>query len=200
LARLRRDVLDQAAWGEFVRCYGRRIEIWCRKWDLQEADVQDLTQTVLAELAAKMRTFVYDPARSFRAYLKTLVRYAWCDFLEKRKRQQVGSGDTQDWELLLTAPAREDLERQLVEEFDRELLDQAVERVRQRVKPHTWEAYRLTAVEGLSGASAAARLDLQVMTVFKAKSKVKRMLQAEIRDLERGLAEEARRSDGGSPP
>jgi RNA polymerase sigma-70 factor (ECF subfamily) len=199
LARLRRDVPDQAAWSEFVRRYGRRIELWCGKWDLQEADAQDLTQTVLAELAAKMRTFVYDPARSFRAYLKTLVRYAWCDFLEKRKRQQVGSGDSQVWELLQNAPARDDLERQLVEEFDRELLDQAVERVRQRVESHTWEAYRLTAVEGLSGAAVAQRLNLKVMTVFKAKSKVKGMLQAEIRDLERSLADQAQRSDGGPP-
>ena len=30
--------------------------------------------------------------------------------------------------------------------------------VSQRVKPHTWEAYRLTTDEGLSGAEAAQRL------------------------------------------
>ena len=38
-----------------------------------------------------MRTFHYDPAKSFRAYLKTLARYAWCDFLEASRRPGAGS-------------------------------------------------------------------------------------------------------------
>src|SRR5437762_2576102 len=86
LGRVRQDRADQAAWSEFVSRYGRQVYEWCRKWKLQEADAQDVTQTVLAKLAEKMRTFTYDPARSFRAYLKTLTHYAWCDFLESRKR------------------------------------------------------------------------------------------------------------------
>jgi RNA polymerase sigma-70 factor (ECF subfamily) len=140
LGRLRTDATDQAAWAEFVYRCGRRIHQWCRQWNVQEADAQDLTQTVLTELAAKMRTFTYDPSRSFRAYLKTLTHFACCD----------------------------------------------VERVQQQVEPHTWEAYRLTAVERLSGAAAAARLDMQVMAVFKAKSKVLKLLHKELENLERG--------------
>ena len=60
-------------------------------------------------------------------------------------------------ELLHTVEAREDLVRRLEEEFDRELLDEATARVRLRVAPRTWEAFELTAVEGQSGAEAAAR-------------------------------------------
>ena len=71
LNRLRRDPNDQSAWNEFVNRYGPRIHAWCRHWNLQEADAQDVTQIVLLQLAAKMRTFVYDPSRSFRAWLKT---------------------------------------------------------------------------------------------------------------------------------
>jgi RNA polymerase sigma-70 factor (ECF subfamily) len=56
--------------------------------------------------------------------------------------------------------------------------------VRRRVEPHTWEAFRLTAVEGMSGAEAAARLGLKVATVFKAKSKVRAMLQEEVARME----------------
>jgi DNA-directed RNA polymerase specialized sigma24 family protein len=64
------------------------------------------------------------------------------------------------------------------------MLEEAEALVRQRVEPHTWEAFRLTAVEGLSGADAATRLGLNVATVFKAKSKVQKMLQEEIARLE----------------
>ena len=62
LGRLRRDPTDQDAWGEFVNRYGPQIYGWCRKRGLQDADAQDVAQTVLVKLAVKMRDFAYDPA------------------------------------------------------------------------------------------------------------------------------------------
>src|SRR5205823_14226867 len=47
LGRLRADPSDQRTWAEFVDHYGPRIVVWCRTWDLQDADAQDVTQTVL---------------------------------------------------------------------------------------------------------------------------------------------------------
>lgn len=184
LARLRRDAGDQAAWREFVHRYGSCVYRWCRKWNLQEADAEDVTQTVLVKLAAKMRTFEYDAGRSFRAYLKTVARYAWCDFLEGRKRPGVGSGDSAVMEALQSVAAGDDLVGALEGPFEQELLDEAAERVRRRVEPHTWEAFRLTALEDWSGAAAAAHLGLKVATVFKAKSKVQRMLREEVQKLD----------------
>jgi RNA polymerase sigma-70 factor (ECF subfamily) len=184
LARLRQEATDQAAWAEFVARYGPQVYRWCRRWQLQETDAQDVTQTVLVKLAEKMRTFSYDPARSFRAYLKTLARYAWCDFLEAHKKPGAGSGDSQVLQLLETVEAGDDLVRQLDNPFDQEVLDEAAARVRQRVEPHTWEAFRLTALEGRSGAAVAEQLGLKVATIFKAKSKVQKMLQEEIARLE----------------
>ena len=50
---------------------------------------------------------------------------------------------------MLTLEAREDLAQKLEEAFDLELLEAAKVRVRLRVAPHTWEAFRLMALEGL---------------------------------------------------
>jgi RNA polymerase sigma-70 factor (ECF subfamily) len=184
LERLRQSPADQAAWAEFVRRYGPQVYRWCRRWHLQEADAQDVTQAVLARLAAKMRSFAYDPAKSFRAYLKTLARYAWCDFLEASQQPGGGSGGSEVLKRLETVEAGDDLVQRLNEQFDQELLAEAQERVRQRVEAHTWEAFRLTAVEGLSGAEAGSRLGMKVATVFKAKSKVQQMLREEVARLE----------------
>jgi RNA polymerase sigma-70 factor (ECF subfamily) len=184
LGRLRQESPDQAAWAEFVRRYGQQIYRWCRKWHLQEADAQDVTQTVLVKLAEKMRTFSYDPTRSFRAYLKTLTHYAWCDFLESRKHPGAGSGDSQVLQALQGVEARDDLLQHLHAEFDQELLEDAMTHVQKRVEPHTWEAFRLTAIEGLSGAAVAEQLQMKVATVFKAKSKVQKMLQETIESFE----------------
>jgi DNA-directed RNA polymerase specialized sigma24 family protein len=90
-----------------------------------------------------------------------------------------GSGDSGVLELLDTVEAREDLESMLAEAFDRELLDEAMARVRLRVEPRTWEAFRLTTLEGLSGAQAAGRAGMEIAAVYKAKSKVQKMLKDE---------------------
>jgi RNA polymerase sigma-70 factor (ECF subfamily) len=184
LGRLRGDAPDQVAWSDFVRRYGPRIYQWCRRWQLQEEDAQDVTQAVLVRLAEKMRSFQYDPARSFRAYLKTLAHYACCDFLEGRRRPGAGVGGSSVLQMLHTVEARDDLAGRLEAEFDREVLEEAMARVRERVRPHTWEAFRLTALKGRSGADAARHLGMDVTGVFKAKSNVQKMLQEEVRRLE----------------
>ena len=170
LLRLRQAPPDQDAWAEFVDRYGPQILAWCRCWGLQEADAQDVTQTVLLQLASKLQTFAYDPAQRFRAWLKTLTHHAWSDFLAAWHPTVKGSGDSGVRHLLETAQARDELTRHLQEAFDQELLELATARVRARVEERTWEAYWLTAREGLSGAQTAARLGMQVGTIYKAKS------------------------------
>jgi RNA polymerase sigma-70 factor (ECF subfamily) len=189
LGRLRRDPANPEAWGEFVDHYGPRIYGWCRKWHLQDADCQDVTQNVLLRLAEKLRDFHYDPTRSFRAWLKTLTLHALSDFIKIRERPGQGSGDNDIARMLQSVEAREDLVKHLEEEFDRELLEEATARVRLRVAPQTWEAFRLTALEGLSGADAAERIPMQVAQVFVAKRRVQKMLKEEVARLEKAAGE-----------
>jgi RNA polymerase sigma-70 factor (ECF subfamily) len=175
---------DEAAWNDFVNRYSPQIYAWCRRWQLQEADAQDVTQVVLLQLATKMRRFVYDPTRSFRGWLRTLTRHAWSDFVADRRHAWSTTGDSQTMQALSTLEARQDLEACLEEIFDLELLELATARVRQRVEPRTWEAFRLTALEGLSGAEVAGRLGMQVSTALKAKSNVKKLLREQLQLLE----------------
>jgi RNA polymerase sigma-70 factor (ECF subfamily) len=184
LGRLRADPRDQAAWGEFIARYGPKIVRWCRGWGLQESDAQDVTQDVLLKLNRLMATFVYDSSRSFRAWLKTLAHHAWRDLVVERRRAGLASGGGRLVELLERLEAGEDLVEKLEEEFRREVLDRAMERVRQRITAQTWDAFRLTALEGWIGASAAARLAMKITRVYGAKSDVQAMIREEVRRLE----------------
>ena len=131
-----------------------------------------------------MATFAYDPSRSFRGWLKTITHHAWRDLVDERKRTVVGSGDSRMAELFENIQAGDDLVQLLEQEFSRELMDQAMVLVRPRVAARTWDAFRLTALEGCSGATAAARLEMKVARVYVAKSEVKEMIRREIRRLE----------------
>ncbi len=184
LGRLQQTPTDQGAWDLFVEHYGPKVYAWCRRWRLQESDAQDVTQNVLLELARQMQSFVYREGGTFRGWLRTIAHRAYCDFLTARQRVTPGSGDDGILARLGTVEARTDLLQQLEHEYDRELLDEATARVRLRVQPHTWEAFVLTAVEGLSGAEVAARLGMQVGAVYVARGKVQKMLQEEVRRLE----------------
>jgi RNA polymerase sigma-70 factor (ECF subfamily) len=185
LGRLRGDPGDQDAWREFVQRYAPKIYGWCRQWQLQEADAEDVTQNVLAKLASKLRTFDYDPALSFRGWLRTVTQHALCDFAAERRRPGLGSGDSAVALLLESVQARSDLLADLQEAFDRQVLEEALTRVRLKVPERRWEAFRLTALEGLSGAEAGERLAMNVTTVFTSKCKVQKLLQEEIQKLER---------------
>ncbi len=186
LTQLRQDPSDQAGWDEFVDRYGRHIFRWCRQWKLQEADAEDVTQNILMKLSQSLRSFAYDPSRSFRGWLKTVAYHAWRDFEDNRRRGRSAAGDSQAEERILALEARDDLVRKLEEAFDLELLEAAKARVRFRVAPHTWEAFRLVALEGLPVTEVAARLNLQVTLVYIAKSRVQKMLREEIGTLDTG--------------
>jgi RNA polymerase sigma-70 factor (ECF subfamily) len=184
---LRRDPTNQAAWEEFLKRYGPRIYAWCRRWNLQPADAEEVTQNVLLKLVAKMGSFTYDPSRSFRSWLKTLAHNAWVDYLQSVKNRGVGGNDSQAIQRLESIAARDDLVQRLEAEFDQELLDEAMTRVRGRVEPQTWEAFRLTSMEGLSGAQAAERIPMKEAMVFIARGRVLKLLREEVQKLEQQM-------------
>jgi DNA-directed RNA polymerase specialized sigma24 family protein len=123
-----------------------------------------------------MQAFRYDPAQKFRA---------WQDLVRGRRQKAAGEDAASDDDLLQTLAARDDLGARLETAYEQELVEHALDRVRPRVQP-TWEAFHLTAFEELSGAEAAAHLGMAVTSVYKARSNVQRLLQAEVRYLEGG--------------
>lgn len=182
LRKLRQHPPNEHAWNTFVEKYGRLIFGWARHWGLSPEDSEDLTQSVLMDLARQMSEFRYDPRLRFRGWLHTLTFRKWRRFLSDRKRNRAGSDDIA-LENASTPEAHKDFLARLQVDSERELLALAKEKVRARVQPKTWEAFRLTALENLSGADAAVRLGMKVGSVFVARSKVQRMIQDEYRQL-----------------
>jgi len=182
LERLQENPGDPEAWSLFVERYQPRIRLWCLNWGMQDSDADDVAQEVLAKRFVALRKFRYDPARSFRVWLKTVTQHALSDFLAARRKDpghDAGPVDT----IADSAEAQSDLERQIEDAFDAELLELAMHRVKKRVKPGTWDAFELTAIAGLSGADAAKKLQIPVAHVFVAKNRVQKMLQEEARIL-----------------
>jgi RNA polymerase sigma-70 factor (ECF subfamily) len=68
---------------------GPRIHGWCRHSGLQEADAQDVTQTVLLKMLGAMQGFRYDPAQKFRGWLRlNFVKHVWLACLLRRNEDR----------------------------------------------------------------------------------------------------------------
>jgi len=124
--------------------------------------------------------FRYDPSGTFRGYLQRLMHGAWCDWVERQQSWRRASGDPANEVLLETLDRRDDPADRLCREADEELLERAMQRVRARVEPRTWQAFRLLALEGLSGHEAAGRLGMRRGSAFAARCKVQRLIRLEF--------------------
>jgi RNA polymerase sigma factor (sigma-70 family) len=183
LLRLAQEVRDDRAWNTFVERYQPFILAWCRERGLQQADAEDVAQTVLSQLLTTMREFRYDPSGSFRAWLRTVTTRA-CGRFMLREVRSAGQKDEQALRSIDEMPARQELARRIEEIFDSELLQQAMDAVRGAVAPHTWESFRLTALQHQNAAEVGRHLGMPVMHVYVARQRVQKMLQREVERLQ----------------
>ncbi|WP_169974877.1 RNA polymerase sigma factor [Tautonia rosea] len=180
LRKLSEPASNPSDWSQFVTTYGPMVLNWCRGKGLQEQDARDVTQEVFLCFARQATRFRYDPSRRFRGYLRKLTHAAWCDWVERQRPWHSGTGDTAVLRLLERIADRNASSDRIEPEADQEQLDQAMRSVRARVEPHTWEAFRLLALEGLSGQEAAVRLGMKRGSAFAARCKVQRLIRLEI--------------------
>jgi RNA polymerase sigma-70 factor (ECF subfamily) len=183
------DPANREARVAFAACYAALVRDWRRRRGLQEADQDDVAQTVLCRLLEALPTFRYDPTRRFRGLLNRAVYRAIVDLHRARRRRpgDRGSGDTRVLDRLHEVPnpddpAVKDLARELAGQVERDQrIHEACEQVRRRVEPQTWQAFWLTTVEGEPVAVAARRLGMTNGAVAVAKHRVTKMLRREAR-------------------
>ena len=186
LARLRQVPADQAAWVQFTERYGRKIYAWCRQWNLQEADAEDVTQAVLIKLAEKCGRSNTIPTQEFSGLAEDrrparLERFLVEPQSGRRGRRQPGARN-------VCRPSR----RATISSGGWKMNLIASYSTKRwpgcgcDVTPRTMEAFERTALKGQSGAEVGHALGMKVATVFVAKSKVQKMLQEELRKLDDG--------------
>jgi RNA polymerase sigma factor (sigma-70 family) len=191
MARLGGPERDVDAWDEFVRMYAPHVIQWCRGHGLQETDAHDVSQDVLLRFWRQAATFRYDPEKTLRGYLRRMVVSAVSDWGEQLRRAgRLATGGPLE-SLLENKPARDDLAARIERAYDTELLALAMREVEERVQPHTWEAFRLLALEGRGGAEVAERLGMQINTAYVARKKVQRMIREVVARLDAPTARTA---------
>lgn len=176
LARVRRG--DEDAWAEFsVQCVSM-LRHWCRKWGMQDADVDDLIQDTLLIVLGRIGDFRRRGTGSFRSWIRTIAWRCWCDAVSRAERSMRPEVLARLKESLL---ARQDLEEEFDMLLETQMMEHAMTVVRQHVHASSWRAFHLMALENLTGVAAAELTGLSLNAVHAARYRVQRLISVEIR-------------------
>ncbi|MFC1757280.1 RNA polymerase sigma factor [Planctomycetota bacterium] len=176
------DPQEDSAWSDFVSRYRpSMLELIRGVFHVQDAEAEDIAQNVLLKLVVAMQGFSYDPEKKFRAWLRTVTRNSVRDaFRAKKVRADQGSGDSRVKMMLDAVPnAADELADAVTSEIHRDILADVERLVEQRVESRTWSAY-VQARDGAAARDIARGLEMSTAAIYKAKSKVLRMIREEI--------------------
>jgi RNA polymerase sigma factor (sigma-70 family) len=172
LLRLR-DTHDLPAWEQFVGLYAPLVYGFARRKGLQDADAADLAQDVMTSVAQQMRQWQYNPERgSFRGWLFTIARNRLMNWQASAARRMDGTGGDDNLKAVQTCPESLPDTDDWDAEYALRIFHWAASVVRPQVAEQTWQAFELTAIDGLNGTEVAASLGMSTGAVYLARSRV----------------------------
>ena len=193
LSRLR-DCQDQAGWREFFDSYWRLVYNVARKAGLRDAEAQDVVQNTFIYLTRKMPNFRYDPARgSFKSWLRVVTRSRISVYRRREKSDEklireplpALNDELTDPIEEIPDPAGDALDEVWQREWEENLLQTALRRVRSRVSAQQLLIFRLASQEDLSLNQVAKKLHVSLPQVYLARHRVGRLFKAEVQRLRR---------------
>jgi RNA polymerase sigma-70 factor (ECF subfamily) len=188
-----RDPCDADSWSTFERIYGAVIRRYCKSWNLQPNDVDDIVQDVMKAVAESIRSFDYDPAKGqFRGWLGTVTGNKIKKFLGKKERHQHVSLCGNPGKLVSFV----DPDDEWVAVYGEVILQEACQMVKLHFEDRTWQCFELTWLKRWPHNYVAERLGIPLGSVYVNKSRVLKRLEQTIRDLsESYIPELDQRSD-----
>lgn len=176
---------DVAAWDEFSAIYAPVVYRVAIARGLQAADAENLVQEVMLSVARSVDQWLERTNRgSFRAWLLRISRNAAVDILTRRATRVMARGGDSADQLLAELPAADNVSQELDLEYDRAVFQWAAIQVRDVVADSTWDAFRLTSIDGVCVTDAAEQLQMRPGNVYLARSRVMTRIRELVKQYE----------------
>ncbi len=176
---------DDQAWRTLAEVYMPLLHGWLRRYQVQPADADDLTQDVLLVVSRELPGFQHNGRPgAFRSWLRGILVNRLRHFWRSRKQRPVAGGESDFQQLLgqLEDP-NSGLSREWDRQHDRHLMMQLLARLEDRFADATHQAFRRVVLDGQSPESVADELGLTANAVIIAKCRVLKALRREARGL-----------------
>jgi RNA polymerase sigma-70 factor (ECF subfamily) len=190
LKRLK-DETDNKSWQEFFDMYSGFIYRFALKSGLNDAEAKDVVQETFISVAKHIKAFEYDNSKSFKSWLLTGTR--WRISAQFRKRLPVGksssreAGETKRTSTIEKVP--NDSEHGFDAKWDRDWREHigkiAMQRVRNQVNAKDYQIYDAYVIKEWPVQKVEEKLDVSEFQVYKAKSRIAKILKVEVLRLEK---------------
>ena len=171
---------DEVSWQEFYDRYSPVIRNGAAAYGLSEHDTEEVLQEVMLKFFQHQLVMKYDAGKArFRTYFNQVLVSCIFDFLRQQKRRS----PEVKMEKIPEEPVPAETDKLFLPEWQEQMLQEALDLLRTQVKPETFLAFHLTAFQGKSAPDAARFLNVDVKTVYVAKSRCVTRLQEIIREI-----------------
>lgn len=175
LLRKIRESADQHAWTRFVALYQPLLSHWAQAL-VPEADVPDFVQDIFVILFRELPTFDYDPSRSFRGWLRTIVTN---EYYGRGRKRPVDKPSMAVEEQPDSDPALK-IDK---DEYNRYLVDRALAIIKTDFDRKTWQAFLMRAQEDRPAKEVGQELGLTEQAVWLACFRVRKRVKDELEGL-----------------
>jgi len=191
LGRLK-DLGDDASWKDFFETYWKLIYSVALKSGLRDAEAQDVVQETVISVTKAINKYHYDPNVTFKGWLHMLVSRRVADHFRKQARREPladdlqihGSRENSVIEGLpdSTIPL---LDALWEEEWQKNLIDAALERIKGQINVKQYQVFYLNAVKGQSPRVVARCLNVTAAYVHLTRHRVQPLFKKAIEHVER---------------
>lgn len=161
---------EEVAWREFYDRYAPVIRFVGSLYHFNEFECEDLVQNVMLKFFDARKKFVYREKQTrFRTWFAAVIRSQAVDYIRKAGRgmeNPLPEDDSQD-------PFAEDF----MQEWRKVMLEEAMDELRVRVDPVTFQAFELYGMQNRPAAEVGALLHLSPDQLYVAKSRCMKMLR-----------------------
>jgi RNA polymerase sigma factor (sigma-70 family) len=189
LSRLR-NLDDDTSWRDFFDTYWKLIYRAATKAGLSDAEAQDVVQETILTISRKIQQFKYDPALgSFKGWLLHTTRWRILDHVRHRDREAACKPATDEERATdvieqISDPASTQIEAVWDAEWQQNLMDAAIQRVKRQVKPKHFQVFELYALKEWPAGKVARALSVNVAQVHLIKHRVGNLIKKEVKRLE----------------
>jgi len=173
---------DQQAWNRLVDVYLPLVFHWCKKQNLQEADILDVGQDVLLRVSKNLKSFRRDRRQdTFRGWLWQITRNAILDHYRRQRKLPVGQGGSTAQQVFASIPNQGLEDRDSSQADETQILcSRIIDLVRGGFSEKNWLAFQMVMLENQTPAEAAEVLGISRNQVYLAKSRILRRLREEL--------------------
>jgi len=185
---------DQRRWQDFFDTYWKLIYSAAQKSGLTDTEAQEVVQETVITVAKKIGKLRYDPALgSFKGWLLQITRWRIADQFRRRdsvQTQRERSDDDRKTATIERLPDLNvvDLDVLWEREWQENLFDAAIARVKKKVDPKQFQIFDCYVRKEWPAQKVAAQLRVSVGQVYLARHRVSALIKKEVKTLGRYAA------------